>query len=182
MPRRGIAVRRVRMRQTAGGIGVPTRRGGRRREAASAAASRVAGIESGSGSGGRRNRLPSSRPSRREREGQRPAEASEKSPCARPGCYELFVPSRRCPHQRFCSCLCRQALRRVIQRETRWGRRRKGRSAKSPPDSALAHESTSPHIVGPWHAGLSLSTAAAHCSSNFPRRIVSGSRATGEER
>jgi hypothetical protein len=60
-------------------------------------------------------------------EGQRPAEVLEKSPCARPGCYELFVPSRRCPHQRFCSCLCRQALRRVIQREARWGRRRKGR-------------------------------------------------------
>jgi hypothetical protein len=37
----------------------------------------------------------------------------------------LFVPARRCPHQRFCSCLCRQALRRVIQREARWGRRRK---------------------------------------------------------
>jgi hypothetical protein len=60
-----------------------------------------------------------------QREGQRPAEVLEKSPCARPGCYELFVPSRRSPHQRFCSCLCRHALRRVIQREARWGRRRK---------------------------------------------------------
>jgi hypothetical protein len=59
-------------------------------------------------------------------EGQRPASTSKKASCARPGCYELFVPSRRCPHQRFCSCLCRQALRRVLQRETRWGRRRKG--------------------------------------------------------
>jgi hypothetical protein len=58
-------------------------------------------------------------------EGQRPAEVFEKSSCARPGCYELFVPAPRSPHQRFCSCLCRQALRRVIQRETRWGRRRK---------------------------------------------------------
>ena len=58
-------------------------------------------------------------------EGQRPAEAWKKTPCARPGCYELFIPSPRCPHQRFCSCLCRQALRRVIQRERRWGRRRK---------------------------------------------------------
>jgi hypothetical protein len=60
-----------------------------------------------------------------EREGQRPAETLEKSPCARPGCYELFIPTRRSPHQRFCSCLCRQALRRVLQREARWGRRRK---------------------------------------------------------
>lgn len=58
-------------------------------------------------------------------EGQRPAETSENCPCSRPGCYELFVPTLRCPHQRFCSCLCRQALRRVIQREARWGRRRK---------------------------------------------------------
>jgi hypothetical protein len=60
-----------------------------------------------------------------EREGQRPADALEKLPCARPGCYELFAPSRRSPHQRFCSCLCRKALRRVLQREARWGRRRK---------------------------------------------------------
>jgi hypothetical protein len=59
-------------------------------------------------------------------EGQRPDDTSEKSSCARPGCYELFVPARQCPHQRFCSCLCRQALRRVIQREARWGQRRKG--------------------------------------------------------
>jgi hypothetical protein len=58
-------------------------------------------------------------------EGQRLADTSENSSCARPGCYELFVPSRRSPHQRFCSCLCRQALRRVLQRELRWGRRRK---------------------------------------------------------
>jgi hypothetical protein len=58
-------------------------------------------------------------------EGQRPAEALEKIPCARPGCYELFVPAPRSPQQRFCSCLCRQALRRVLQREARWGRRRK---------------------------------------------------------
>jgi hypothetical protein len=60
-----------------------------------------------------------------QREGERPADDLEKSPCARPGCYELFVPARRSPHQRFCCCLCRKALRRVIQRERRWGRRRK---------------------------------------------------------
>lgn len=60
-------------------------------------------------------------------EGERAAEASENSCCARPGCYERFAPSRRTPHRRFCSSLCHQALRRVIQRERRWGRRRKGR-------------------------------------------------------
>ena len=65
-----------------------------------------------------------------ENEGERPADSSEKSPCARPGCYVLFIPSRRSPRQRFCSCLCRKALRRVIQRERRWGRRRKGGPAR----------------------------------------------------
>jgi hypothetical protein len=59
------------------------------------------------------------------REGQRPAGSEKKLPCARPGCYELFVLSPRSPAQRFCSCLCRNALRRVLQREARWGRRRK---------------------------------------------------------
>jgi hypothetical protein len=59
------------------------------------------------------------------REGQRPAARGEESSCARPGCYELFVLTPRSPQQRFCSCLCRQALRRVLQREARWGRRRK---------------------------------------------------------
>jgi len=33
-------------------------------------------------------------------------------------------------------------------------------TSQSPPDSAVAQESTSPHIVGPWHAGLSWFTAA----------------------
>jgi len=59
------------------------------------------------------------------REGQRPAWAAEKCACARPGCYELFVPSPRSPRQRFCSPMCRNALRRVLQREARWGLRRK---------------------------------------------------------
>lgn len=68
---------------------------------------------------------PISEPSEEVREGQRPAADSETSCCGRPGCYELFVLMRRSPQQRFCSCLCRQALRRVHQREARWGRRRK---------------------------------------------------------
>jgi len=48
-------------------------------------------------------------------------ENSEKIPCARPGCYELFAPDRRSPLKKFCCALCREALRRVRQREARWG-------------------------------------------------------------
>jgi hypothetical protein len=57
------------------------------------------------------------------REGQRPALESEESCCARPGCYELFVRCCRSPLQKCCGWLCRQALRRVRQREARWRRR-----------------------------------------------------------
>jgi len=60
-------------------------------------------------------------------EGQRPAIIPEKfaaQPCQRPGCYATFVPTPRSPQQRFCSCSCRQALRRVLDRERRWRRRR----------------------------------------------------------
>jgi predicted nucleic acid-binding Zn ribbon protein len=74
--------------------------------------------------------------------GQRPAETPEKSsglPCHRPGCYVLFLPSPRSPDQRFCSGSCRQALRRVRQREARLRlRRRRGgrpqcRAHRGPP-------------------------------------------------
>jgi len=54
-------------------------------------------------------------------EGHQKAEDSEKIPCLRPGCYEAFLPEPRSPLKRFCSCLCREALRRVRQREARWG-------------------------------------------------------------
>lgn len=53
-------------------------------------------------------------------EGHQEAEDSEKIPCSRPGCHERFPPSRRSPLKRFCSALCRQALRRVERREARW--------------------------------------------------------------
>jgi hypothetical protein len=57
------------------------------------------------------------------REGQRPASDLEDfpgRPCQRPGCY-VFLPIRPgVPQQRFCSCQCRQALRRVLDRESRW--------------------------------------------------------------
>ena len=61
-------------------------------------------------------------------EGQRPATIPEKfasRPCQRPGCYAVFVPQPRSPQQRFCSCSCRQALRRVLDRERRRRRRRR---------------------------------------------------------
>jgi hypothetical protein len=80
--------------------------------------------------------------------GQRPAEILPKScglPCSRPGCYVLFLPSPRSPDQHFCSGSCRQALRRVRQREARLRRRRRrgilGRYLRhrGPPPSPLGH-------------------------------------------
>ena len=61
-------------------------------------------------------------------EGQRPATIAEKfaaQPCQRPGCYAVFALQPRSPQQRFCSSSCRQALRRVLDRERRWRRRRR---------------------------------------------------------
>jgi len=75
-------------------------------------------------------------------EGQRAAripENSEICTCDRPGCYELFVARPHSPPQRFCSSACRQALRRVEQREQRLrARRRRGigprrRAGRGPP-------------------------------------------------
>ena len=56
-------------------------------------------------------------------EGHQEETDSEKIPCSRPGCYELFPPQRRSPLKKFCCALCREALRRVRQREARWQRR-----------------------------------------------------------
>jgi hypothetical protein len=75
-------------------------------------------------------------------EGQRPGEIPEENsglPCDRPGCYAVFLPTARSPQQHFCSGHCRQALRRVRQREARLRRRRRcgirprGRSHRGPP-------------------------------------------------
>jgi hypothetical protein len=83
--------------------------------------------------------------------GQRPAEILLNScglPCSRPGCYVLFLPSPRSPDQHFCCGSCRQALRRVRQRETRLRRRRQrgilGRYLRhrGPPPSHLGHVAT----------------------------------------
>ena len=56
-------------------------------------------------------------------EGYQEAASREKTSCSRPGCYECFATNRRSPQQKFCSRLCRQALRRVLERESRWWRR-----------------------------------------------------------
>jgi hypothetical protein len=83
--------------------------------------------------------------------GQRPAEILPKSygsPCCRPGCYVLFMPSPRSPDQHFCSGSCRKALRRVRQREARLRRRRRHgiqgryRRHRGPPPSPLGHVAT----------------------------------------
>ena len=56
-------------------------------------------------------------------EGQRPATESGFFCCDRPGCEEHFPRPHLISTRRFCSPSCRQALRRVIERERRWQRR-----------------------------------------------------------
>jgi hypothetical protein len=74
-------------------------------------------------------------------EGQRPASLGEDfvgQPCERPGCYVRFPIRPGVPQQRFCSCRCRQALRRVLDREARWRwrhRRRRRLRLSGPPPS-----------------------------------------------
>lgn len=60
-------------------------------------------------------------------------------PCKRPGCYDLFPAGTLYNPRRFCSPLCRQALHRVLQRESRYRQRRRNggrpprrRSCRSP--------------------------------------------------
>jgi hypothetical protein len=55
-------------------------------------------------------------------EGHQEVDDSQKILCSRPGCYERFAPERRSPLKKFCCALCREALRRVRQREARWQR------------------------------------------------------------
>jgi hypothetical protein len=50
---------------------------------------------------------------------------SQLCPCARPGCYVLFVVVAAKPQRRFCCALCRKAMRRVLDREARWWQRRR---------------------------------------------------------
>ena len=70
------------------------------------------------------------------REGQRAASASEDSSrrrCDRPGCYERFPVKHDHSCRRFCSLACRLALRRVLDRESRYrARRRRMRCERVP--------------------------------------------------
>jgi hypothetical protein len=62
------------------------------------------------------------------REGQRMGSARKSFsgwPCARPGCYELFPLPYAHACKRFCSLVCRLALRRVLDREARFRERRR---------------------------------------------------------
>ena len=79
------------------------------------------------------------------REGQRPAPILGNFAwrmCSRPGCYLWFLIQSRSPGQHFCSCLCRQALRRVLDREAHWRRRhrcpqpRRRPPSRPPPNSS----------------------------------------------
>jgi hypothetical protein len=81
--------------------------------------------------------LPAVRP-----EGKRLPKKVQEVPlrcCDRPGCYVLFPPGSPYSPRRFCCPLCRRALRRVLDREARWRRRRRrglrrpGRRTRAPP-------------------------------------------------
>jgi hypothetical protein len=61
-------------------------------------------------------------------EGQRPASPGEdfvECLCARPGCYVTFWIDPARSNRRFCSLVCRLALRRVLDREARYRQRRR---------------------------------------------------------
>ncbi len=63
-----------------------------------------------------------------EREGKRPAPSSEnfaERMCDRPGCYVVFDVQHEYSSRRFCSVGCCQALRRVLDRESRYQQRRR---------------------------------------------------------
>ena len=62
------------------------------------------------------------------REGQRPAPDEEffgTRMCDRPGCYVWFTVRHEHSSRRFCSIVCRLALRRVLDREARYRQRRR---------------------------------------------------------
>lgn len=63
-----------------------------------------------------------------DREGKRPAISSEdfaERMCDRPGCYAVFGVRHEHSSRRFCSVACRLALRRVLDRESRYRQRRR---------------------------------------------------------
>ena len=73
------------------------------------------------------------------REGQHPAGDRTIFYCERPGCEEYFTPTRRSPCQKFCSPSCRQALRRVIERERRWRQRSRQARRRRRADRCRGH-------------------------------------------
>ena len=50
-------------------------------------------------------------------EGHQETVGSEKIPCSRPGCYEVFPPDRRWPLKKFCCALCRDLRRIAVERD-----------------------------------------------------------------
>jgi hypothetical protein len=75
-----------------------------------------------------RERQAASADGKSPREGQRIASEQEDFsgwPCARAGCYELFQLPYERSCKRFCSVACRLALRRVLDRESRYQARRR---------------------------------------------------------
>jgi hypothetical protein len=76
----------------------------------------------------RRERVMASADVPATREGQRPAQVDADGcarMCARPGCYVTFLVTLGLACQRFCSVACRLALRRVLDRESRYRQRRR---------------------------------------------------------
>jgi len=79
--------------------------------------------------------------SEKAREGKRmafPSENFAERMCDRPGCYVLFWVKQDQSSQRFCSVMCRIALRRVLDREARYRQRRRRwrRQRVRPPDTS----------------------------------------------
>ena len=107
------------------------------------------GIDAAAPSAGRRPKPRPLTPGRRfspprvrrpVREGQPPAGDCDFFRCERPGCEEWFIRTSHSPCQRFCSPSCRQALRRVLERERQWRKRASGERAATPPARAVGHE------------------------------------------
>jgi hypothetical protein len=71
----------------------------------------------------RQARVVPEKPSPAASEGYQEPDSEKNLSCSRPGCYERFAASARSPLRKFCSPCCRQALRRVLVRESRWRQR-----------------------------------------------------------
>ena len=141
-PRPGTVAPSAARRHGGGGDGGPAGSTGRPPTARRNAGARAGGTGVAAPSGGVRPKprrpIPRGRTPRaavrRRRRGSAPADESGFFCCDRPGCEDHFVPSKRSPCQRFCSPACRQALRRVIERERRWRQRARRAPVARPAD------------------------------------------------